>query len=144
MNFLVFSVKYLREVTPYFRKTSALNDVGWGGGDMRDQGKVDKRSIPLKLCYICRNLTMPDAQNRIIELHSPDGKHSCILRCGDDHIASQWFSTIHSQVYILLQQALSEANHALTNTPSNTGEIKYMGWLAEQVCTCHTVNLTVK
>ena len=81
---VVIVVKYLREVTPYFRKSSALNDVGWNS----DSPEVvpqptspqaaqmsDKRTIPLKLCYLCRNLTMPDPQNRTIELHSPDGMY---------------------------------------------------------------------
>ena len=138
----MIAVKYLREVTPYFRKSSALNDVGWGMGHedslIKDSpppksNLSDRRTIPLKLCYLCRNLTMPDPQNRTIELHSPDGKSSCILRCPDEHIATQWFNAMHSTVHVLIQQAMTEANHIVSNAPSNSGEIKHMGWLAEQV-----------
>lgn len=134
--FFSFAVKYLREVTPYFRR-SALNDVGWGGPDSRENSlnKTNKRTIPLKLCYLCRNLTMVDNQSRTFELHSPDAKSSCILRCPDDHIASQWFSSIHTLVDGLCLQAMAEANHVLLNSSSHSmGEIKHMGWLAEQVC----------
>ena len=124
-------------MTPYFRKSSALSEVGWGSYDSRDGSlnKCDKRTIPLKLCYLCRNLTVPDPQNRTIELHSPDAKSSCVLRCPDDHIASQWFNALHSQVHTLTQHAISEANQAL-GTPNNTlsGDIKHMAWLSEQVC----------
>lgn len=141
---------------PYFRKTSAMGE-GWTGQD--SLGKSDTlnsqhsntpqrntpnwsehKLIPLKLCYLCRNHTMPDSQNRIIELHSPDGKNSCILRCPDEHIALQWFNAIHANVHIMTQHTLAEANHILANTPaSSTGEIKHMGWLAEQVNPCSIV-----
>uniref|UniRef100_X1ZEJ4 PDZ domain-containing protein n=1 Tax=Capitella teleta TaxID=283909 RepID=X1ZEJ4_CAPTE len=129
-------VKYLREVTPYFRKSSALTEVGWSGQDSKDArsgGWNERRTIPLKLCYLCRNLTMPDAQNRSLELHSPDGKSSCILRCPDDIIANQWFNALHAKIHILQQIALTEANHILSNAPNNSGEVKQMGWLAEQL-----------
>ena len=144
----VFSVKYLREVTPYFRKSSVLNDVGWGGGGVTpvttvetnnktttttSQHTADRRVIPLKLCYLCRNLAIPDPQRKLLEIHSPDAKNSCILRCPDEHIASQWFNAIHSNIHILTQIALSEAHSILSNSPNTSTEIKMMGWVAEQV-----------
>lgn len=123
-------------MTPYFRR-SALNDIGWAGPASREGSlnKSNKRTIPLKLCYLCRNISLTDNQNRTFELHSPDAKSSCILRCPDDHIASQWFNAIHTQVHMLSQQAMAEANHVLLNSSNHSmGEIKHMGWLAEQVC----------
>ncbi|KAK2147560.1 hypothetical protein LSH36_547g03015 [Paralvinella palmiformis] len=135
----LITMKYLREVTPYFRKSSALNDIGWVGLDAATkEGTPNKKlheckSIPLKRCYLCRNLTVPDMSGRTIELHSPDAKNSCILRCPDEHIANQWFNALHANIHVLMQQAMSEANHILSTAPNNSGEIKYMGWLAEQV-----------
>ena len=157
---LFISVKYLREVTPYFRKSSVLNDVGWGGGGSggvtspepnnktSSQHTADRRVIPLKMCYLCRNLAIPDPQRKLLEIHSPDAKNSCILRCPDEHIASQWFNAIHSNIHVLTQIALSEAHSVLSNSPSASTEIKMMGWVAEQVsmnCSIHLflVNLNV-
>ena len=132
----------MREVTPYFKKFSVLNDVGWGGGggvtspDTNNKTSsitTDRRVISLKMCYLCRNLAIPDPQRKMFELHSPDAKNSCILRCPDEHIASQWFNAIHSNIHILTQIALSEAHSVLSNSSSNSTEIKMMGWVAEQV-----------
>ena len=138
-------MKYLREVTPYFKRTSALNDIGWNqsreGTLSRDgtgttgsaKNWSDRKMIPLKYSYLCRNLRMPDAQMRIIEVHSADGKGSCILRCSDDRTASQWFNAIHSNIQLLVQQAIGEANQMLRLATNSSGEIKHMSWLAEQV-----------
>jgi hypothetical protein len=76
---------------------------------------------------------MPDAQNRCIELHSPDGKSSCVLRCPDDAIANQWFNALHANIHVLQQVAMTEANLILSTAANNSGEVKLMGWLAEQV-----------
>ncbi len=76
---------------------------------------------------------MPDPQGRTIELHSPDAKSACILRCPDEHIAAQWFSAIHSNIHILTQIALSEAHHIVSSSPGTSVEIKHASWLAEQV-----------
>ncbi|XP_064640760.1 beta-2-syntrophin-like isoform X2 [Lineus longissimus] len=135
-------VKYLREVTPYFRKTSALNDLGWGsqkespkdptGSGNSKTNWSEKKTIPLKLCYLCRNLSVPDPENRTIELHSPDGKSSCILRCPDAGICNSWFAALHSNVSLLMQQAIVEANRMLSAGPRHQ-EITHMSWLAEQI-----------
>ena len=143
LSICLFSVKYLREVTPYFRKTSALNDLGWGsqkespkdptGSGNNKTNWSEKKTIPLKLCYLCRNLSMPDTENRTIELHSPDGKSSCILRCPDSGIANSWFAALHSNVALLMQQSIVEANRMMSAGPRHQ-EITHMSWLAEQVC----------
>ena len=117
--------------------------MGWGGTDTipRDgtgsgaskNSWTERKTIPLKLCYLCRNLSVPDPQRRTIELYSPDGKHSCVLRCPDENIATQWFNALHSNVNFLTNQALSELMLVFSNVPSNSTEIKGIGWLAEQV-----------
>ena len=129
-------MKYIREVSPYFRKTSALNDLGWGGQEaQRDAARAnwtESKAIPLKLCYLCRNLSMSDPERKTLELNSPDGKSSCILRFPDPATATEWFNLIHANVAILMRQCIEEANHIMSSAP-NSGEIKHIGWLAEQV-----------
>ncbi|XP_077982184.1 beta-1-syntrophin-like [Glandiceps talaboti] len=138
-------VKYLREVTPYFRRSTIIGEVGWENTSpyvIKEPGAnpsatrsnwTEMKTIPLKLCYVTRNLTMPNPEQNIIELHSPDGRSSCILRCKDANSASQWFSAIHANVSILATNAIQEANEILRSAPGSR-EIRYMGWLSEQ---CH-------
>ena len=137
-------MKYLREVTPYFKKTSALNEIGWSTGDTGTSSRentlgrssstwAERKTVTLKLCFLCRNLMVTEFPERTIELHAPDGRSSVLLRCPDEHIANQWFNSIHANIHILMQQAMTEANHILSTAPNNSGEVKHMGWLAEQV-----------
>lgn len=73
---LSFSVKFLREVTPYFRKASIISEVGWelqraflcplGPGATssppapRSPPRADTRYIPLQLTHLARNLKYHD------------------------------------------------------------------------------------
>lgn len=137
---MAFVVKYLREVTPYFRKTSALSEIGWTGpsGSLTKDStsKPDSKVVPLNLCYLCRNLQMPDALNRVVELHSPDGKSSIFLRCPDERIAGQWFNALNGCIDALNVNSLQEINRILSGTSSGSIEVRHMGWLAEHVsCT---------
>lgn len=84
------------------------------------------------MCYLCRNLTVPDSEKRTLELHSPDGKGVCTLRFPDPATASDWFNAIHSNVMMLTKQAVEDANEMLRSAP-NQHEIRHMGWLSEQV-----------
>lgn len=70
------------------------------------------------------------AENRSIELHSPDGIHSCILRAGDPQEALAWFNALHSAIARSAQRALLDANRALSNI---IGELKHIGWLSRRV-----------
>lgn len=73
---------------------------------------------------------MHSAENRCIELHSPDGVHSCILRAGDSQEALAWFNALHSAIARSAQRALVDANRALSNI---IGELKHIGWLSRRV-----------
>ena len=134
---ILFAVKYMREVTPYFRKTSPLNDLGWGAQDSAQKDTLkanwsETKTIPLRLCYLCRSLTVPDHEKRTLELHSPDGKGMCALRFPDSATCSDWFNALHSNVLLLTQQAIEEANQVISAAPSQR-QIRHMGWLSEQV-----------
>jgi hypothetical protein len=75
---------------------------------------------------------MYDPDKRTLELHSPDGKGMCALRFPEPATCSDWFNAIHSNVMLLTQQAIGEANQVLSSAPTHQ-EIRHMGWLAEQV-----------
>lgn len=147
-------VKYLREVMPYFKKSSVLSDVGWtienygfkdGGGNSTNRGAVgdQKAIIPLRLCFLCRYTATPDSSPTaaaaqsgsacVFELHSPDAKTECRLRCADEHTTTQWFNAIHNVVHSLTVQSMKDVNSTLLVRTDGKDEIKHMGWLAEQV-----------
>ncbi len=75
------TVKYIREVSPLFKKPSLVADLPWDGirpqspsySGSEDSGSPkhsssssskDRKIISLKMCFISRNLTMPDLENR--------------------------------------------------------------------------------
>lgn len=150
---VTLEVKYIREVSPLFKKPSLVADLPWDG--MRPQspsysgsedsgspkhsgssGAKDRKVIGLKMCFISRNLTMPDLENRLLELHSPDGQHTVVLRCKDGPSANSWFTAIHTNVAALLPQTLAHVNAYLgASSPSASSHphLKHIGWLAEQV-----------
>lgn len=137
---------------PYFKKSSVLGEIGWTNevygfkdcGLSRSLSHGDqKASIPLRLSHICRNPNLSDASipttggqnnvNCILELQSPDLKHRCLLRCADEHTATQWFNAIHNVVHSLASLSIKEVNSMIVKGSGNE-EIKHMGWLSEQVC----------
>jgi len=150
---VVLAVKFLREVTPYFRKTSssALSDVGWTD-DARPSSvtSASDRAIPLRLCYVCTTVSdgarSSSHQSTTLELHSPDRRSSCLLRCADEDSASQWLMAICNVVSSLNIRAVTDVNAKLsatsngTSSPNNNstslllgGDVKHLGWLSEQV-----------
>lgn len=129
-------------MTPYFRRSTIIGEVGWDTPSpyvIKEPGKnpsatrnqwTEMKTIPLKLCYVTRNTTQHDPNT--IELHSPDGRSSCILKCANENSTSEWFVALHSNVSLLAAQAVTEANQILQTSPTSR-EIRMMGWLAEQV-----------
>lgn len=72
---VLFSVKYLREVTPYFRKASIISEVGWElqRGFLSNEPpspktpqRADTRYLPLQLCYLVRNFRHIDPGEYLI------------------------------------------------------------------------------
>ncbi|KAF6203311.1 hypothetical protein GE061_003729 [Apolygus lucorum] len=129
-------VKYLREVTPYFRKASLISEVGWElqrgflsstQPPPKSPHRPHTRHLPLQLCFLTRNYAYHDPENRCFELHSPDCVHSCILRAAEAVECSAWYNSVHSVLVGLTQAALRHANSLLT---SLTGEIHHIGWLS--------------
>ncbi|XP_026149477.1 beta-1-syntrophin [Mastacembelus armatus] len=152
---VTLEVKYMREATPYVKKGSPVSEIGWetpppesprlGSPPITSfssdppspsmqpslslQG--DRRCIPLKMCYVTRAMTTPDPENRQLEVHSPDARHTVVLRCPDQPSALSWFSAMHSVTSTLAQRALAEViqNTARTGV-AGSKEIRHLGWLA--------------
>ncbi|EFX69204.1 hypothetical protein DAPPUDRAFT_301017 [Daphnia pulex] len=137
-NTVELEVKYLREVTPYIRKASLLSDIGWelqrqflGFSHVAQTStKPDTRSVPLLFCYLARRLKAAKKNdNRILEIHSPDGLQSCLLRAPDTTQASQWFVSLHTNLSVLSSRGLAENGHRIAKA-LNTASIRMWGWLA--------------
>uniref|UniRef100_A0A3B5N1W3 Beta-2-syntrophin n=1 Tax=Xiphophorus couchianus TaxID=32473 RepID=A0A3B5N1W3_9TELE len=149
---VTLEVKYIREVSPLFKKPSLVADLQWDGvrpqspsysgsddsGSPKHSSSLssskDRKVISLKMCFISRNLTMPDLENRLLELHSPDGQHTMVLRCKDGATANSWFTAIHTNIAALLPQTLAHINAYLGASSAATTHphLKHIGWLAEQ------------
>ncbi|KAM4722066.1 beta-2-syntrophin [Rhinophrynus dorsalis] len=138
---VTLEVRFLQDVSPYIRKASLVGDLPWDNSDLRcspysDHSGSPKHSsrdckiIPLKMCYSVRNLSMSDPEGRLVELRSPDGCHSLVLRCRDSSSALSWSQALHNNIAALLPQVLAETQSMLGATSE---ELRHLGWVAEQV-----------
>ncbi|KAM4579787.1 beta-1-syntrophin [Odontesthes bonariensis] len=153
---VTLEVKYMREATPYVKKGSPVSEISWealppesprpssppftfsSSSDPPSHPTQpslslngDRRCIPLKMCYVTRAMTTPDPENRQLELHSPDARHSVVLRCPDQPSALSWFSAMHSVTSTLAQRALAEVIQNTCKTGiAGSKEIRHLGWLA--------------
>eukprot|EP00794_Sanderia_malayensis_P018995 gene18995-20906_t len=130
------TVKYLKEVTPYFRRTSSQSsgDHSPGVTMAGRQNWAELRKLSLKMCYITTHLMTRGIENdgHAFELYTADGRLAFLLRCKDSATANQWFGAIHANVNRMKPFATDEANEILSTSPGNR-EIRTMGWLSEQV-----------
>nr|XP_020727733.1 beta-1-syntrophin [Odocoileus virginianus texanus] len=146
----LLAVKYMREATPYVTKGSPVSEIGWetpppesprlGAGapdplaSQPPSFHRDRRSIPLRMCFVTRSLTLADPEGRQLEIHSPDAKHTVVLRGKDSATAQAWFSAIHAAARDLMARVITEAREQLGSTGLAGGrEIRHLGWLAEKV-----------
>ncbi|XP_061421746.1 beta-1-syntrophin-like [Lethenteron reissneri] len=103
------------------------------GGQRHNGG--ERRVIALRMCYVARNLSMSDLENRLIEVHSPDVSRCLVLRARDAASASSWFSALRAATAALVPAAVAEANEG----PLHHGGLLHsralanLGWLAEQI-----------
>ncbi|RXN28195.1 beta-1-syntrophin [Labeo rohita] len=144
-----YRVKYMREATPYVKKGSPVSEIGWEtpppesprlGSPHFDipsppslslQG--DRRYIPLKMCYLTRSMTIPDPENRQIELHSSDAKHTIVMRHNDTASAQTWFTLMQTAITNLTSKVICELReHASRHGVAGSREIRHLGWLAEK------------
>ncbi|KAM4614121.1 beta-2-syntrophin [Discoglossus pictus] len=135
------TVCFLQDVSPYIRKASLVGDLPWDISAPRSPAHSDNtgspkhnakdcKVIPLKMCYTARNLSMSDPEGRLVELRSPDGCHSLVLRCRDSASALSWCQALHNNITALLPQVLAETQGMLG---ASSEELRHLGWVAEQV-----------
>nr|CAH8873612.1 unnamed protein product [Trichobilharzia regenti] len=153
-------VKHMHEVTPYFRRAIGMEtiacsaDLSWpttqlgslvpmGSGDTNVKSSSASGAgehpgrpggpgvVPLRLTHLVRDLTLPDLTGCCFELHSPDGRRSCLLRAADAQEARMWFDAIRSKMKIINKCYLAELNRLLPPTQ----ELKQLDWLVELRCT---------
>lgn len=75
-----------------------------------------------------------------MELHSPDARHTVVLRCPDQSSALTWFSVMHAVTSTLTQVCRPHAQQ-LSHTPySNTLHL-YIQHLNEDVLNDHVISL---
>ncbi|XP_048480695.1 beta-1-syntrophin [Plutella xylostella] len=133
-------VKYLREVTPYFRKASIISEVGWElqRGYMADappsppsprRRRADTRYVPLLMAAVARGLRHRDPEGRTIELYSPDGVHALALRARDAPDAAAWHRALHAAARRAARAALARARPHLRPL---IGDLRFAGWLARR------------
>lgn len=106
-HFYYFSVKYLREVTPFIRKssTSVERHIGWdlktpflglstatsGEHESSSLEKSNTKSVPLLLSFLTKQTKVTEGkEHHVLEIHSPDRQDCCIFRTHSAHQASQW------------------------------------------------------
>ncbi|XP_041982789.1 beta-1-syntrophin isoform X1 [Aricia agestis] len=133
-------VKYLREVTPYFRKASIISEVGWElqRGYMVDippsppsprKRRADTRFVPLLMACIAKNLRHQDPEERTLEIYSPDGVHALTLRAPCSTTAAGWHRSLHAATRRCARAALARARPRLRPV---VGDVRFAGWLARR------------
>ncbi|XP_071973479.1 beta-2-syntrophin [Engystomops pustulosus] len=138
---VTLEVRFLQDVSPFIRKASLVGDLPWDICDLHSpahsdtsgsptHGSRDCKVIPLKMCYAARNLSMYDPEGRLVELRSPDGCHSLVLRCRDSSSALSWSQALHNNITALLPQVLAETQCMLG---AATDDLRYLGWVSEQI-----------
>ncbi|XP_038153315.1 beta-1-syntrophin [Cyprinodon tularosa] len=157
---VTLEVKYMREATPYVKKGSPVSEISWETPPPESPRPSsppitsfpsssssphslsspsqpylslysDRRYIPLKMSCVTRAMTKADPENRQLELHSPDARHTIVLRCPDQPSALSWFSSMHSVTSTLAQRTAAEVVQNTSKTGvAGSKEIRHLGWLA--------------
>ncbi|MGH0163033.1 UNVERIFIED_CONTAM: hypothetical protein FKN15_058188 [Acipenser sinensis] len=140
----------MREATPYVKKGSPVSEIGWETPPPESPrlGSVsseppsppafslhgDRRYIPLKMCYVTRSMTKLDPENSQFELHSPDARHTVVLRCKDSTTAQGWFSAVQSNAIDSVAKVIAEVKEQIGRTGiAGSREIQHLGWLAKKL-----------
>lgn len=114
---------------PNAQQSMGLNDFSGSvepGANNTSTGSMERTRrnsgpgiVPLRLAHLCRGLTLPDVNGCCFELHSPDGRRSCLLRAPDPQEARTWFDALHARMKALNGAYLAELNGLLPPTQVN-------------------------
>ncbi|NXK86562.1 SNTA1 protein, partial [Formicarius rufipectus] len=148
---VVLEVKYMKEISPYFKNSSAGATVSWDSSPAAPQKGPspvlpprelrEGRTVPLKMCYASRKCLPTDPEHRYLEVCSADGRVALFLRAKDEATAQSWLGAIQANAGALLPRVKEELRAHLAGAGTAAGrDVKHVGWLTEQVPpTPHTV-----
>ncbi|KAI5216058.1 Alpha-1-Syntrophin [Manis pentadactyla] len=144
---VVLEVKYMKEVSPYFKNSTGGTSVGWdlppasplqqrqpssSGLPLRDLS--DAKHVSLKMAYVSRRCTPTDPEPRYLEICSADGQDTLFLRAKDEASARLWAAAIQAQINTLVPWVKDELQALLAATSTaGSQDIKQIGWLTEQL-----------
>ncbi|XP_072735392.1 alpha-1-syntrophin isoform X2 [Ciconia boyciana] len=149
---VVLEVKYMKEISPYFKNSSAGATVSWDPSPAALQKRSspllpsrelrEGRTVPLKMCYVSRKCLPADPEHRYLEVCSADGRVALFLRAKDEATAQSWLSAIQANAGALLPRVKEELRAQLAGAGTVAGrDIKHVGWLTEQLPSTGTRNL---
>ncbi|XP_075757617.1 alpha-1-syntrophin isoform X3 [Pelodiscus sinensis] len=142
---VVLEVKYMKEISPYFKNSSSGATVSWDpapAASLQKQASPilslrdlkEGKNVPLKMCYLARKCLPSDPENRYLDVCSADGRIPLFLRAKDEVTAQSWFSAIHANASALLPRVKEELRALLAAAGvAGSKEIKHVGWLTEQL-----------
>ncbi|NXE13770.1 SNTA1 protein, partial [Lophotis ruficrista] len=144
---VVLEVKYMKEISPYFKNSSGGATVSWDPSPAALQKRSsplllpqelrEGRTVPLKMCYVSRKCLPADPEHRYLEVCSADGRVALFLRAKDEATAQSWLSAIQANASALLPRVKEELRAQLAGAGTVAGrEVKHVGWLTEQVLPC--------
>ncbi|KFP04727.1 Alpha-1-syntrophin, partial [Calypte anna] len=149
---VVLEVKYMKEISPYFKNSSTGATVSWDPSPAAPQKCSspllpprelrEGRTVPLKMCYVSRKCLPADPEHRYLEVCSADGRVALFLRAKDEATAQSWLSAIQANAVALLPRVKEELRAQLGGAGAVAGrDIKHVGWLTEQLPSTGTRNL---
>ncbi|NWW72281.1 SNTA1 protein, partial [Climacteris rufus] len=141
---VILEVKYMKEISPYFKNSAAGATVSWDPSPSAQQKRSspllpprelrEGRTVPLKMCYVSRKCLPTDPEHRYLEVSSADGRVALFLRAKDEATAQSWLGAIQANAAALLPRVKEELRAQLAGAGTVAGrDIKHVGWLTEQV-----------
>ncbi|NXX43192.1 SNTA1 protein, partial [Tricholaema leucomelas] len=141
---VVLEVKYMKEISPYFKNSSTGATVSWDPSPTALQKRSspllpprelrEGKTLPLKMCYVSRKCLPTDPEHRYLEVCSADGRVALFLRAKDEATAQSWLGAIQANAGALLPRVKEELRAQLAGASGVAGrDIKHVGWLTEQV-----------
>ncbi|NXX93974.1 SNTA1 protein, partial [Centropus bengalensis] len=148
---VVLEVKYMKEISPYFKNSSTGATVSWDPSPAAQKRSSplllprelrESRTVPLRMCYVsCRSLPA-DPEHRYLEVSSADGRVTLFLRAKDEATARSWLGAIQATAGALLPRVKEELRAQLVGAgPAAGRDVKHVGWLTEQLPGAGTRNL---
>ncbi|XP_054323063.1 alpha-1-syntrophin isoform X4 [Pongo pygmaeus] len=143
---VVLEVKYMKDVSPYFKNSAGGTSVGWDSPPASPlqrqpsspgptpRNLSEAKHVSLKMAYVSKRCTPTDPEPRYLEICSADGQDTLFVRAKDEASARSWATAIQAQVNALMPRVKDELQALLAATSTaGSQDIKQIGWLTEQL-----------